>query len=231
MPGSISTPALGTALARLDAGRPLRPIDGLGWMAEMKGMSTERASASVGDTTGFLNRMAAGDAAARDEVFKRLYAELHRIACRVTSRSHREGTLQATDLIGEAYERLVRRPEDGWNGRSHFLATAARAMKQVLIDHVRARKAEKRGGDRVRVGALNLDQLAASYEERTGGLLEFDVELEKLRKERPKLAQVVDLRFFGGLSIPAIAEVTGTPVRSIERRWADARAWLRASLE
>ena len=187
-------------------------------------------AAPSGDTTEFLKRMAAGDAAAREEVFRRLYTELHRIACRVAAKGSRDGTLQATDLIGEAYGRLVRSPEDGWNGRSHFLATAAIAMRQVLIDHVRARDAEKRGGMRQHVGNLNLDQLAAAYEERTGGLLRFDAQLTKLRKASRKASQIVDLRFFGGFSVVEVANVLAMSVRAVEREWTFAKAFLKAEL-
>lgn len=183
-----------------------------------------------GDTTEFLRRMADGDAAAREEVFRRLYTELHRIACRVAARGRRDGTLQATDLIGEAYDRLVRKPDDGWNGRNHFLATAAIAMRQVLIDHVRARDAEKRGGMREHVGNLNLDQLVAVYEEKTGGLIRFDAGLGRLAKASPKAAQIVDLRFFGGFSVAEVAELLAMSVRAVEREWTFAKAFLRTEL-
>jgi len=211
--------------------RDLRSLGEFGWMPGMEGSTRVGAASLPGDTTGFLRRMADGDKAARDEVFRRLYTELHRIACRVASRSDRDGTLQATDLIGEAYGRLIRRPAEGWSGRGHFLATAARAMKQVLIDHVRAREAEKRGGGRARLGGLDLDQLAAVYEKRTGGLIRFDEELEELRREEPELAQVVDLRFFAGYPMEEIAELLGTSKRTVERRWDRARAWLCARLD
>lgn len=211
--------------------RDLRSLGEFGWMPGMEGSTKVGTPALPGDTTGFLRRMADGDKAARDEVFRRLYTELHRIACRVAARSNRDGTLQATDLIGEAYGRLIKRPEEGWNGRGHFLATAARAMKQVLIDHVRARDAEKRGGATRRVGGLDLDQLAAVYEKRTGGLLRFDKELEELRREEPELAQVVDLRFFAGYPMAEIADLLGKKLRTVERRWVDARDWLQARLE
>jgi RNA polymerase sigma factor (TIGR02999 family) len=183
-----------------------------------------------GDTTEFLKRMAEGDAAAREEVFRRLYTELHRIACRVAAKGNREGTLQATDLIGEASDRLERKPEVGWTGREHFLATAAIAMRQVLIDHVRARDAEKRGGARQRVANLNLDQLATAYEERTGGLLRFDAELSRLAKASPRAGQIVDLRFFGGFSVAEVARLLSMSVRAVEREWTFAKAFLKAEL-
>lgn len=199
-------------------------------MRGVESSSNVEAAAPRGDTTEFLKRMAEGDAAAREEVFRRLYTELHRIACRVAAKGNREGTLQATDLIGEAYDRLVRKPEVEWNGREHFLATAAIAMRQVLIDHVRARDAEKRGGARQRVANLNLDQLAAAYEERTGGLLRFDTELSRLAKASPRAGQIVDLRFFGGFSVAEVARLLSMSVRAVEREWTFAKAFLKAEL-
>ena len=218
-------------VGRAGVGGALRSNDELDWMRSMEGTSKIVAAPPPGDTTEFLKRMADGDAAAREEVFRRLYTELHRIACRVAARSNRDGTLQATDLISEAYDRLIRKPEDGWNGRSHFLATAAIAMRQVLIDHVRARDAEKRGGLAQHVGNLNLDQLAAAYEERTGGLLRFDAQLTKLARASRKAAQIVDLRFFGGFTVKEVANLLAMSVRSVEREWEFAKAFLKAELE
>ncbi len=182
------------------------------------------------DTTENLRRMARGDAAAREEIFRRLYTELHRIACRVAAGNRRDGNLQATDLIAEAYDRLVREPADGWNGRVHFLATAAVAMRQVLIDHVRARQAEKRGGTRTHVPSLDLDQLASEYETRTGGILRFDENLSRLARTSRRAAQIVDLRFFGGFTVVEVADMLAMSARAVEREWTFAKAFLRAEL-
>jgi RNA polymerase sigma-70 factor (ECF subfamily) len=181
-------------------------------------------------TTDQLTRMAQGDAEARSEVFQRLYDHLHRIASRVR-RKNGGADLGTTDLIGEAYERLVDAPEGGWQDREHFLARAAIAMRQVLIDHVRAQGAQKRGGGRLRDRETPLDQVVARLEERTGGLLRFDGALSALRREYPDSAQVVDLRVYGHLSVKEVARVLDVSVRKVEREWTFARTWLRAALK
>jgi RNA polymerase sigma factor (TIGR02999 family) len=180
--------------------------------------------------TTLLHRMADGDKAAGEEAFELLYAELHRIASCVARSGGREGTLQATDLIGQAYTRLMRPPAQGWKGRAHFLATAARAMRHVLIDHVRSRKSQRKGGRHRRSSESDLDRLAATYEEQTGDLLQFDRLLEELRLEHPLGARIVDLRFFAGLGVQETAEILDLSVRTIEREWTHARAWLKVRL-
>lgn len=194
------------------------------------GNALDASTRRPGDITELLNRMSRGDEAARDEVFRLLYTELHRIATGVKRKRARDGTLQATDLIGQAYTRLVRRPRDGWNGRGHFLATAARAMWQVLIDYVRKRKNQKAGGKHKQAPNVNLDQLAAAYEKQTGDLLKFDEVLEDLRREQPVGAQIVELRFFGGFAMQEIAPMLDMGVRSVEREYAFAKAWLKGRL-
>lgn len=194
------------------------------------GAAAEEPGRGPGDITELLRRMAQGDERARDEVFRLLYTELHRIATGVKRKRARDGTLEATDLIGQAYTRLVRKPKDGWNGRGHFLATAARAMWQVLIDYVRTRKNQKAGGKHKQAQNVNLDQLAAAYEEKTGDLLKFDKVLEDLRREHPVGAQIVELRFFGGFSVQEIAPILDMGVRSVEREYAFAKAWLKGRL-
>lgn len=194
------------------------------------GTALDASTRRPGDITELLNRMSRGDEAARDEVFRQLYTELHRIATGVKRKRARDGTLQATDLIGQAYTRLVRKPKDGWNGRGHFLATAARAMWQVLIDYVRRRKNQKAGGKHKQAQNVNLDQLAAAYEKQTGDLLKFDEVLEELRREHPVGAQIVELRFFGGFTVQEIAPMLDMGVRSVEREYRFAKGWLQVHL-
>jgi RNA polymerase sigma-70 factor, ECF subfamily len=188
-----------------------------------------RVHAVSARTADQLTRMSQGDAAARNEVFRKLYEHLHRIASCVR-RKNRGGELETTELIGEAYERLSRAPEEGWKDREHFLARAAIAMRQVLIDHVRAHGALKRGGGHGREPATALDQLAARLEERTGGLLRFEAGLSLLREEDPEVAQVVDLRLYGGLSVKDVALVLNRPLRRVEREISFAKHWLGEAL-
>lgn len=181
-------------------------------------------------TTELLARMGEGHVEARDQVFQRLYDELHRIASRIAHKRLAGQTLEATDLIGEAYHRLARVRSKPWESRAHFLNTAAAAMRQVLVDHVRLRRAEKRGG-RLRRSSVALDALARACEERTGGLVAFDEELKVLERADPVAARVVSLRFFAGLSVDATAEVLDLSVRRVEREWTYARAWLRQHID
>ncbi len=179
-------------------------------------------------TTESLADMARGDPDARDEVFRRLFDELRAVAGRVRWNNDRRATLETTDLIGAAYERLVKAPEGGFQSRDHFLARAAIAMRHVLIDHARARAANKRGGQRQRVGEGVLDTIAARLEEQTGGLIEFDGALARLGVAYPRARQVVDLRVFGGYSVAEVARLLGISVRAVEREWTFAKTWLKA---
>jgi RNA polymerase sigma-70 factor (ECF subfamily) len=212
----------------------------IGAAASMAIMGRKRGSArgptaatvvdeAVGRTDDQLSRMARGSAEARSAVFARLYSHLHRIASRVR-RGNAAASLETTDLIGEAYERLVEEPEGGWRGREHFLARAAIAMRQVLIDHLRAQAARKRGGGSRQEAGTDLDQVVARLEDRTGGLLRFDAALGRLRREHPRSAQVVDLRVFAELTVKEVASVLDVSPRSVEREWTFAKAWLKTVL-
>lgn len=180
------------------------------------------------DVTRLLRRMAAGDEDARRRVYAALYEQIRAVAGRVHARlgSDRD-TLQTTALIHEAFLKLAGAEPVDWQGRSHFLAVAARVMRQVLVDHHRARTADKRGGGRQRVP---LDDLADAYESRSEGLLDLDAQLERLARADPVAASLVDLHFFGGLPMHATAEALGLSLRSAERLLQYARAWLRKAL-
>lgn len=180
------------------------------------------------DVTRLLRQMAAGDEEARRRVYAALYEQIRAVAGRVHARLGGDGdTLQTTALIHEAFLKLAGAEPVEWQGRSHFLAVAARAMRQVLVDHHRARTADRRGGGRVRVP---LDDLADAYESRSEGLLDLDAQLERLAQADPVAASLVDLHFFGGLPMHATAEALGLSLRSAERLLEYARAWLRRAL-
>lgn len=179
-----------------------------------------------GDATILLRRLQEGDGRAADELLPIVYAELHRLAQRAMAGRGGQ-TLQTTALMNEAWIRLVDGDGAEWESRNHFLAVAARAMRSVLVDRARRRGALKRGGARVE---LELDAAIDELEERAPDLVALDDALEKLAEVDETLVKIVEMRFFGGLSQPAIAEVLGISLRSVERGWSTARAWLHARL-
>jgi len=170
-----------------------------------------------------LQRLEAGDASAGEELLPIVYEELHRLARGAMARERNEHTLQATALVNEAWIRLVDREGARWEGREHFLAVAARAMRSVLVDHARRRAAEKRGGA---VERVPLEQAFALFDERAVDILELHEALEELAGVEERAARVVELRFFGGLTNEEAARVLATSLRTVEREWRVARAWL-----
>lgn len=175
------------------------------------------------DHTQLLLDARSGNRAAFDELFALAYDELRRAAHHRLAR-HRAGeTLSTTVLVHEAYVRLVDQSRAQWVDRAHFLAIAARAMRFVLIDHVRARSAQKRGAG---AGHVPLDMVEIAAEEESADLLLLHEALERLAAYSPRLAQMVEFRFFGGLTHEETAEVTGLSVPTVKRDWTRARAWL-----
>jgi len=156
-----------------------------------------------------------------------VYQELRRIADRIFQRERPGHTLQPTAVINEAYIRLAENPELRWQSRSHFLAVTARAFKRVLIDYARERHRVKRGGNRLRV---TLDEAVAISPEREIDFIDLDEALEKLATLDHRQAQVVELRFFGGMTVAEVADVLQLSKRSVEKDWAFARAWLHREL-
>ncbi len=138
----------------------------------------------------------------------------------------RNHTLQATALVHEAWVRIGQGPDQEVD-REHFLATAARAMRNVLIDHARAHRAQKRGGG---VLALTLDSVLDAFQESDVDLLELDQALDQLKENDEELSQIVELRFFGGLTEQETADILSISKRSVSRGWTMARNWLRAAL-
>ncbi len=179
---------------------------------------------STAQTSLLLRRIGQGDADASAELLPIVYDELHRVAARLMRGQKGDHTLQATALIHEAYMRLVGPKEAGYEDRAHFLRVAAAAMRCVLIDHARAEKAQKRGG-----GMLPItfhEEWIGSEEDASHRLLVVHEGLQELAKVKQELADVVELRFFGGLQNGEIAELLGVSLRSVERSWQFARAWL-----
>lgn len=175
------------------------------------------------ETTELFLSARAGDGEASERLISHLYEDLRGIA-RQRLRQLRPGqTLDTTSLVHEAYIRLVDGSRVDPRDRGHFLALASRAMRFVLVDHARSRGAEKRGGG---AEAITLDRVQVAGGEEVEGLLELEEALEMLAGVSPRLAAVVEYRFFGGLTHEEIAGVTGQSVPTVKRDWARARAWL-----
>ena len=177
-------------------------------------------------TIRLLERVRAGDDAARGELMARVYAELRALAGRYLAGERRDHTLQPTALVHEAFVRLSNGAEFPAESRAQFFATAARSMRQVLIDHARARRSVKRDGQRV-----ELDDELVAFEDRALDLLALDAALEELERGEPRLARLVELRFFAGLESDEIARVEGLSERTVRRDLLFARGWLRRRLE
>lgn len=182
--------------------------------------------AQAGEVTVLLRRVSAGDKDAESELLPRVYAELKRLALSQL-RSERPGhTLQATALVHEAYMRLANQQE-GWNGRAHFYALAAKVMRRILTDYARQRNAGKRGGGKIK---LSLDEHLGVPVEQCPMLTDLDEALERLEEISPRQAKIIELRFFGGLTEDEVAEVIGVSSRTVKRQWESARAWLYGEL-
>jgi RNA polymerase sigma factor (TIGR02999 family) len=176
-----------------------------------------------------LANVAAGDPDAAASLFALVYDELRRLAASALRRERPDHTLQATALVHEAYLRLADEPDARWENRAHFLAVAAQAMRRILVDHARGRNAQKRGGGDVRRSLDGLEGIVAA-EGPEVDLLALDEALGRLAVFDPRQARVVELRFFGGLTVEETAAVTGLSDRTVKREWQMARAWLRREM-
>jgi len=173
--------------------------------------------------TQLLVRWREGDQRALDELMPLVYDELHRLAARYL-RGERPGhTLQTSALVNEAYLRLAGREETQWQNRAHFFAIAAQAIRRILVDHARRRRNKKRGGDAPRV---SFDEGLIVSTERAAELVALDDALARLAEIAPRKSQLVELRFFGGLSIEETAEVLKVSPGTVMRDWTFAKAWL-----
>jgi len=180
-------------------------------------------SDSAPQITEMLKAWRFGDAGAFDRIAPLVYAELRRMAGRYMQRENAGVTLQPTALVNEVYLRMVDVKAVEWNDRAHFFAIAAQMMRRILVDAARARGAGKRGGGAVR---LNLNESIDGVWARDNQLVRLDAALEALAKFDARRAKVVELRFFGGLSVEETAEVLKISPQSVMRDWKLARAWL-----
>lgn len=180
-----------------------------------------------GEVTLILKAAAGGDRRAADQLLPLVYEQLRALARQRMARTPPGNTLQPTALVHEAYLKAVGEADPGWDGRGHFYAAAARAMRNILVDQARRKAALKHGGGAKRDGA-DPDDLA--IEAPTPDVLALDGVLSRLEAEDPRKAQVVMLRFFGGLTSEQIAEALGVSLPTVERDWRFARSWLRLQL-
>jgi RNA polymerase sigma-70 factor (ECF subfamily) len=180
-----------------------------------------------GEVTRLLKEMNSGDRSAAERLLPIVYAELHRLAAGYMRTERRDHTLQPTALINEAYLRLAK-GDMNWQNREHFLGVAANIMRRVLVDHARNHRALMRGGAFKRV---ELQEGLAITADRTEEMLALDEALNKLISLNPRQAKVVELRYFGGLSLDQIAVVLVISPRTVKRDWALARIWLFKELQ
>jgi len=191
----------------------------------------------AGDVTRLLRAWASGDARALDSVWPLVYDDLKRLARRQLDRERGDHTLQRTALVNEAFIRLAGQRSVDWLNREQFLSLAAQIMRRVLVDYARQRNAQRRGDGAQKVSlsdthaALEIDEAqAATFGEDDVDVLAIDAALQKLELIDAPQSHIVELRYFGGLTLEETASVTGISVASVKREWSMARAWLRREL-
>ena len=180
----------------------------------------------VGDPATTVRQAARRDPLTTDSLMTLVYEELRKLAAQYLRHQRPGHTFGATSLVHEAYIRLMEHQKPGWTGQIHFFATAAQAMRRILVDHARRQGALKRGGSRLRVTLA-----ALPAEEQGQGVGELMEMLEKLSELNPRHYEVVTLRFFSGLKVKEVARVLGLSTRSVEEDWRLARAWLWSELK
>lgn len=195
---------------------------------ETRQMTEPVSRQQVGNVTRLLDRARQGDRKAGEEVYGLMYGELRQLAARLLFREQAGHTLPPTALVHEAYLKLMGDSAPELNNRGHLLGVAARAMRQVLVEHARKRLASKRGGGEA---AITLVDEIAPAELPNEQLLALDEALTRLDGLSPRLRQVVECRFFAGLTEEETAEVLGVTSRTVQRDWARARAWLYQQLD
>ena len=183
-------------------------------------------SASPGDITQWLRAWRGGDRTALDKLAPRLYDELHRLAKRYLAGERAGHTLQSADLINEVYLRLIDRHAVEWHNRAHFFAVAAQAMRRILVDHARARNTTKRGSGAPKAP---LEDVAA-VDQQSEELIALDEALSDLAALDERKSRVVELRYFGGLSVDETAGVLDVSAVTVMREWRTAKAWLLRAL-
>ncbi len=193
-----------------------------------KAGQTSSVTADADQVTRLLANWGQGDEAALEKMTPIVYDELRRLAHRYMQGQRPDHTLQTTALVNEAYLRLVDQTTPSFANRSHFFAVAATAMRQILVNHAKAQQRQKRGGGASKV---DLDTAALISPEQTKTVLDVDEALERLAELDSRKAQVVELKYFGGLNQDEIAEVLKISIVTVRRDWLFARAWLYTELQ
>jgi len=184
------------------------------------------ATPSPKEVTRLLIDWGNGDQAALDELIPLVYDELHRLAGRYMRRESQGHTLQTSALVNEAYLRLIDQKSVQWQNRAHFFGIAAQLMRRILVDHARSGSRAKRGGGALMVSFV--DQAATSEE--VTEVIALDVALNGLAEMDPRKSQIVEMKFFGGLTNDEVAEVLKVTTRTVEREWRKAKAWLHRAI-
>ncbi len=179
------------------------------------------------DVTKFLIAWNEGDQSGLDQLLPAVYDELRRLARGYLRRERSDHTLQATALVHEAYLRLINQQQVTWQNRAHFFGVAAQMMRRILVNHAVAKAADKRGGQATK---LSIDEAVSFAAERQVDLIALDDALKTLEQLDPQQSRVVELRFFGGLSIEETAEVLSVSPATVKREWQTAKLWLRRAM-
>jgi RNA polymerase sigma-70 factor, ECF subfamily len=180
------------------------------------------------DVTALLGQLAKGDDAAASKLIPIVYDELRRLAAGYMRRERKDHTLQPTALVHEAYLKLTEQRVVDWQGRAHFFGIAAQVMRRILIDHARGHMRDKRGGGAIPVP---LDEALVFSPEQSSELVMLDASLERLAKLDPRQSRIVELRFFGGLTVEQTAELLGISPKTVKRDWSMAKAWLHGDMK
>jgi len=197
------------------------------WEIALARAENGRMESSQLDVTALLSELTRGNQAAAEKLIPLIYGELKRLARNYMRRERPDHTLQTTALVHEAYLKLVGQQAANWQNRSHFFGVAASLMRRILIDHARGHLREKRGAGK---RTLPLEEALIFSRERSEELVRLDDALERLASIDPRQSRIVELRFFGGLSVQETSEFLGVSPNTVKRDWVVAKAWLHSEL-